>query len=68
MTLSPLQVNLIKGDLRQNGVELAELHDDLLDHICCLLEQANDKNRSFEEVYEETRNSFFPDGFKSIQE
>ncbi|MTI39757.1 hypothetical protein [Fulvivirga lutimaris] len=68
MTLSPLQVDLIKGDIRQNGIELSELQDDLLDHICCILEYEGNEASPFDEVYERVKRQFFPDGYREIQE
>jgi len=68
MTLSPLQVDLIKGDIRQNGIELKDLQDDLLDHICCILEYEGKEEMPFEEVYESKKMEFFPDGYREIQE
>jgi hypothetical protein len=68
MTLSPLQVDLIKGDISQNGIELKDLQYDLLDHICCILEFEGNDNKPFEEVYEETKKTYFPEGFREIQE
>ncbi|MEQ9166742.1 MAG: hypothetical protein RLO12_10825 [Fulvivirga sp.] len=68
MTLSPLQVDLIKGDIRQNGIELKDLQDDLLDHICCILEYEGNDNSPFDEVYERIKHQFFPDGYREIQE
>ncbi|MEQ8242222.1 hypothetical protein [Fulvivirga sp.] len=68
MTLSPLQVDLIKGDIRQNGIELRELQDDLLDHICCILEYEGNEASPFDEVYERVKRQFFPDGYREIQE
>ena len=68
MTLSPLQVDLIKGDISQNGIELKDLQYDLLDHICCILELEGDDGKPFEEVYAETKKNYFPEGFREIQE
>ena len=68
MTLSPLQINLIKGDIRQNGIEKKDLEEDLLDHICCILEYEGNENTPFEQVYERLKSTFFPDGYREIQE
>lgn len=68
MTLSPLQVDLIKGDIRQNGIELKDLQDDLLDHICCIMEYEGNQESSFDDIYEKTKKQFFPDGYREIQE
>lgn len=43
-SLTDLQVELIRGDIRQNGIEMTDLEDDLLDHICFALEEELDVN------------------------
>lgn len=65
--LSQLQIDLIRGDIRQSGVEMRELEDDLLDHVCCALESEENKS-SFEEIYQEVKKSAFPDGYREIQQ
>jgi len=66
--LSDLQINLIRGDIRQNGVELTDLEDDLLDHVCCAIEYELASNSSFEEVYNNIKQTIFPEGYRKIQE
>ncbi|MGK7391747.1 MAG: hypothetical protein ACNS60_15450 [Candidatus Cyclobacteriaceae bacterium M2_1C_046] len=65
--LTQLQIDLIRGDIRQSGVEMRELEDDLLDHICCALEQEGNHS-SFEEIYQEVKKSAFPEGYREIQQ
>lgn len=67
--LTELQVQLIRGDIRQGGVEMTELLDDLLDHACCALEaaMADNPQASFEELYPDVRAEVCPDGWFEIQ-
>ena len=67
ITLTKLQVELIRGDIRQNGVELSDLEDDLLDHVCCAIESEHVRGNSFEEIYEKVKQQIFPDGYREIQ-
>ena len=68
IALSPLQIELIRGDIRQNGVELIDLQEDLLDHVCCAIEEESSPGLSFEEMYQQIRTQLFPDGYREIQE
>ena len=68
MKLTAFQIKLIRGDIRQSGVEFRELEDDILDHLCCVLEEQPDTALPFEDSYRETREALFPDGYKEIQQ
>ena len=37
--LSDQQIEYILNDIRRNGVEMEDLQLNLLDHICCIIEQ-----------------------------
>ena len=37
--LSEQQIEYILNDIRRNGVEMEDLQLNLLDHICCIIEQ-----------------------------
>ena len=67
-TLTELQIELIRGDIRQNGIEMSDLEDDLLDHICCALEEELDVNSSFESAYGKIKSLVCPNGYREIQE
>ena len=67
-SLTDLQVELIRGDIRQNGIEMSDLEDDLLDHICCALEEELDVNSSFESAYSKIKSLVCPNGYREIQE
>jgi len=67
-SLTDLQVELIRGDIRQNGIEMTDLEDDLLDHICCALEEELDVNSSFESAYSKIKSLVCPNGYREIQE
>ena len=49
--LSEQQVEFILNDIRRNGIEMEELQQNLLDHICCVIENEMPYNSNFEEFY-----------------
>ena len=48
--LSNEQVDFIATDIRQRGIHLQDLHENLLDHICIILEEKLEKEEEFETV------------------
>jgi len=50
-TLTDEQVDYILADLHAHGIRLDGLRDNLLDHICILLEQRLDQGGDFEQEY-----------------
>ena len=57
--LDKSQVDYILNDIRRNGIETEELQLNLLDHICCVVENEMSPNMSFEEVYRNILPRFF---------
>lgn len=49
-TLTDEQVDFIARVIRAHGIRLEDLQDNLLDHICILVEQGLEQGGSFEEV------------------
>ena len=49
--LSEQQVSFILDDIRRNGIELEELQLNLLDHICCVIENEMSPEQDFDEFY-----------------
>ncbi|HOS48037.1 MAG TPA: hypothetical protein PLG57_05340 [Bacteroidia bacterium] len=67
-TLSDTQIDFILDDIRRNGVELEDLQLNLLDHICCIIEQNLEDNGDFEQFYFSTRKMFYRHHLKEIEE
>jgi hypothetical protein len=65
--LTDEQIDFIAEDIRRRGVSLKSLEDDLLDHICCFIEQTDDQ-RPFEQVYLGALDSFGHNGLQLIQD
>lgn len=60
MQLSPSQIHFIDADLKKRGVHLRSLREDLLDHICCLIEDQTSNCTDFKQVYRSTLKEFGP--------
>lgn len=58
-TLSEQQTDYILSDIRRRGVEMEDLQLNLLDHICCIIEQNLEEGEDFEAFYRQTIPKFF---------
>ena len=66
--LSEKQVDFILNDIRRNGIQTEELQLNLLDHICCLIENEMSPENDFDEIYRSVLSRFFKKELKEIQE
>lgn len=66
--LSQDQVDFIAEDIRRRGIFLRGLQDDLLDHICCLIENNLGNAMDFRTAYEEVLKDFGENGLQEIQD
>ena len=66
--LSDRQVDQINDILIQQGVEYRELRYDLLDHVCCMVEDGLEQGEKFSISLENALQSFGIENFKLIQE
>lgn len=66
--LSEKQIDFILDDIRRNGVELEDLQSNLLDHICCIIEQELEENGDFEQFYFSTIKKFYKRDLREIEE
>ena len=67
-SLTEQQIAFIENDIKVRGITSPDLSIDLLDHICCLIEDTLDEYRNFETVYLETILLFGENGLKEIQD
>ncbi len=65
--LTDEQIDFIAEDIRIRGVFTQGLQENLLDHICCCIEQQEDE-RPFEEVYRQTLDAFGQSGLQGVQD
>ena len=67
-SLSEQQIEYILNDIRRNGVEMEDLQLNLLDHICCIIEQNLKVDDDFEDFYRTTVKSFCKHELWEIEE
>src|SRR3954470_12284725 len=62
------QVEYILNDIRRNGVEMEDLQLNLLDHVCCIIEQNLEKDGDFEGFYHKAIQQFYKRDLREIEE
>lgn len=67
-SLSDNQVNQVYDLLVAHGVEFQVLRDELLDHICCLVEQKMEQGAQFHAALGQAEKQFGPLGIERTQE
>lgn len=67
MKLSDEQVNTIRQVLAGSGITHEKLRDDVLDHLCCVMEVKLSGSADFAQVLQESVNELAPDGLSTIQ-
>lgn len=66
--LSDQQIDFILNDISARGVEMESLQQNLLDHVCCIIEQNLEANGDFESFYQKTIKTFYKDELWEIEE
>jgi len=66
MELLDCHIERIKSDLVRQGVTMGDLSDNLLDHICCSIEEM--EGNDFEKAYQQVIERFGEDGLRKVQE
>jgi hypothetical protein len=66
--LSTEQIDFISADIKRRGIEMKDLHDNLLDHVCCIIEENLEENGDFKEFYSQTIIKFFKNELWEIEE
>lgn len=65
--LSDDQVAFISHDIRARGIRLESLHEQLLDHVCCLIEEGLADGADFHRYYESVIRDFYEDDLAEIE-
>jgi len=65
--LSEAQIDFILDDISARGIERVSLQQDLLDHVCCVIEQSLDDGGDFEHFYLQTIATFYEKELKEIE-
>ena len=66
--ISDKQIDFISADIKRRGIQLQDLHDNLLDHICCQIENNLEENGDFEKLYSELIKRFYKTELWEIEE
>lgn len=67
MKLTPEQEDLIADFVDAQGLTLPSLRDDVIDHLCCVIEQDLHKGKSFDQLLQAAVLDIAPNGLKDIQ-
>ena len=65
--LSERQIDFILADIRSRGVAMESLQQDILDHVCCLIEHNLEPDGDFEAFYFVTIQTFYKKELKEIE-
>ena len=66
--LTEQNIREIRLLIEARGVEMEELSIDLVDHICCMIEEKMESGLNYVSALEETMSSFGKKGIRQIQE
>jgi hypothetical protein len=65
--LSEKQIEYIINDIRARGVEMESLRDDLVDHVCCIIENQLGATGDFEHFYQTVIKTFYKKDLSEIE-
>lgn len=68
MNLCKSQIDKIDAYLLQHGLEINDVREDVLDHLCCQIEIALEEGKAFEEAFDEVQEIFSPEEISTIQQ
>ncbi len=66
--LTDEQLKIVTKDVKNEGINYSHLNIDLIDHICCDIEQRMEQGISFENAYEQVKVEFGIKGLRQIQQ
>ncbi|PBQ31446.1 hypothetical protein CNR22_06610 [Sphingobacteriaceae bacterium] len=66
--LTEKHIDHILNDISARGVEMESLQQNLVDHVCCIIEQNLEENGDFESFYQKTIKTFYKDALWEIEE
>lgn len=67
MKLSPDQIEVINNEISRSAITIQTLKDDVLDHLCCVVEWKIERGKNFETALSEAFHELAPDGLDEIQ-
>ncbi len=66
--LNNSQIKQIREDIRNGGINMPDLAEDLLDHFCCTIEYEMEQGSDFPEAYHQARRIICPEGLHKVQQ
>ena len=66
--LNDKQVDFIFDDIRARGIKNEDLQYNLVDHVCCIIEQNLKEGGDFENFYQQTISKFYKKNLIEIEE
>ena len=67
MKLSPDEVAIVRRQVDQSSISIDSLRDDVLDHLCCVVEIKIERGEIFDTALQEALRELAPDGLNEIQ-
>lgn len=67
MRLTDKQIAAIQDNIEETGITLDSLKEDLLDHICCVVEHEMKQGKNFDTAYDNAVTQLSPNGLQEIQ-
>lgn len=67
MKLSPEQIGIIRKHVDASTISIDSLKDDVLDHLCCVVEINMERGKAFDRAVQEALTELAPDGLNEIQ-
>jgi hypothetical protein len=61
-------IDLISRDVKREEIIISHLLEDLIDHVCCDVEEEMQNGLNFTEAYRKVKNKMGPRRLKEIQE
>lgn len=68
MKLSDEQVRRVRSCVESSKISIGTLREDVVDHLCCVVEVKLDRKRTFEDALKEAVEELAPDGLDEIQQ
>lgn len=66
--LTEQQIDFIMNDIRARGVMMESLQHDLMDHVCCIIENQLEATGDFERFYESVITTFYRKELREIED
>ena len=66
--LNDKQIEFIAADIKKRGIEMEDLHNNILDHVCCMIENNLEENGDFEKFYSNSIVKFYKNELWELEE